>query len=198
MSNTTIEKEETESMFRILLLSIIALLAVFMAFVGGSLKWIVGLSIIIFIGAIIIFEIYNRTVGISDWERDNELDSIVNLNLEKLSEIAGRAYRDRTISKALLEERIKEEFIKKVKNHKNISDAKMERLLQNPEKLREIIDDDVITEFIVGSKSYNKVIHEESKSKKSFLEKLGFRKITIDKNYKERIDEVLDRMEEWN
>ena len=198
MTNTTIEEESEERLLKLIIVSIIALLAIFMAFVGGSLRWLVGLVIIVFMGIIVIFQIYERSIGISNWGRDNELDSIVNLNLERLSEIAGRAYRKRTISKALLEDRIKEEFIKKIKNHKNLSDAEMEKLLKDPDELREIIDDDLIADFILRSKSYNKVIHDESTSKKSFFDKLGFRKITVDKDYKERIDEILKRMEEWN
>lgn len=198
MPNGAMNKDKNEKQFRLLLISIIIFLTIMMFFIEGSLKWLLGLFIILFIGGIVVFEIYERTRDISFWERNNELDRIVNLNLERLSKIAGRAYRDRTVSKALFEERIKEEFIKKLKNHKNLSDAEMKRLLKDPNRLRKIIGDDLITEFIVGDKSYTQAVQNRSKPKKSFLDKLGFRNISINKDYKERIDEVLKRMEEWN
>ncbi|MFW6195871.1 MAG: hypothetical protein ACOC5D_00920 [Thermoplasmatota archaeon] len=198
MANGMIDEEEDERSFRILLLSIITFLTIMMFFISGSLKWVIGLSIILFLGVILIFEIYNRSAEISFWKRDNELDSIVNLNLERMSEIAGRAYHDKTISKSLFEERVKEEFIKKLKNYKNISDAEMERLMENPKELREIIDDDMITKFILESKSYNQAVHEQATTKKSFTQKFGLAKITVDKDYKDKINEILERMEEWN
>ena len=198
MPNGAMNKDKNEKQFRLLLISIIIFLTIMMFFIEGSLKWLLGLSIILFIGGIVVFEIYEGTRDITFWDRNNELDRIVNMNLERLSEIAGRAYRDRTVSKALFEERIKEEFIKKLKNHKNLSDAEMKRLLKDTNRLRKIIGDDLITEFIVGDKSYTQAVQDQSKPKKSFLNKLGFRNISINKDYKERIDEVLKRMEEWN
>jgi len=198
MSNAPVEKEGQERLFHMVMISIIVVLAVMMTFIGGSLKWLLGLSIIFLMGVIILVEIYDSSNTISFWKRDNKLDSIVNLNLDRLSEIAERAYRSRTVSKALLEERIKEEFVKKLKNYKNLTDEETEKLLNNPKELREVVDDDVITNFIIGSKSYSKVVHEEPKSKKTFLQKIGFKNISVDKDYKERINEVLERMEEWN
>jgi len=198
MSAKVYDEKDDDRSFRLLLFSILLFLIAVMLFIDDTLKWVVGLFIILMMGGIIVFQIYEKSRDVSFWERDNELDSIVNLNLERVSDIAGRAYRDRTISKALLEQRIKEEFFKKIKNYKNLSDSKMEQIKNDPNRLRKIIDDDVITKFILESKGYSETVHDESGNKKPISKIFGFKKISINKDYKQRIDEVLKRMEEWN
>ncbi|MFW6195866.1 MAG: hypothetical protein ACOC5D_00895 [Thermoplasmatota archaeon] len=191
--------------YRKLLLILIAFLSLFFIFLGGYTEWILGLIVLLLMCMLIASEVSSRSRDMSFWERDNELDSELNMNLKEISSVADRAYSGKKVSKARLEERIIKEFLGKVKTIKGLSDDEVKKMLNDPEELKEKIDDDRITSFILNSKSFTDIVHEKSIHEQSvnrwstLKKKLKIKKKeTKDEGYKDRINEILERMEEWN
>lgn len=191
--------------YRKLLLILIAFLSLFFIFLGGYSEWVLGLIVLLLMCMLIASEVSSRSRDMSFWERDNELDSELNMNLKEISNVADRAYSGKKVSKARLEERIIKEFLGKVKTKKGLSDDDVKKMLNDPEELKEKINDDRITDFILNSKSFTDIVHEKSIHEQSvnrwstLKNKLKIKKKeTKDEGYKDRINEILRRMEEWN
>ncbi|MFP4050565.1 MAG: hypothetical protein ACLFVB_02360 [Thermoplasmata archaeon] len=191
--------------YRKLLLILIVFLSLFFIFLGGYTEWVLGLIVLLLMCMLIGSEVSSRSKDMSFWERDNELDSELNMNLKEISNVADRAYSGKKVSKARLEERIIKEFLGKVKTIKGLSDDEVKKMLNDPEELKEKIDDDKITSFILNSKSFTDIVHEKSIHEQSvnrwstLKKKLKIKKKeTKDEGYKDRINEILERMEEWN
>ena len=173
-------------------------------FIGSYMEWVLGLFVLLLICILIASEIGDMSSEMSFWERKDDVDYELNMNLKEISKVADRAFSGKKVSKARLEERIIKEFLGKVKTNRELSDDDIKDMLNNPEVLKERIDDDKITDFILGSKSFTDIVHEKSIHEQDISrwselkDKLKFKKKVKDENYKERIDEVLKRMEEWN
>lgn len=204
MFEDKMEEITPDKAYRKLLIGLIALLSFSFIFMGGYVEWVIGLFVLLLMCMLIASEISDRSRDMAFWKRDDELDQELNMNLKEVSKVAERAYSGKKVSKARLEERIIKEFLSKVKTEKDLSDDDIEEMLDHPEKLKERIDDEEITDFILGSKSFTDIVHEKSIHEQdisrwtNLRDKLKFKKETKDENYKERIDEIIERMEEWN
>ena len=190
--------------YRKLMIGLIALLSFFFIFMGGYIEWVLGLFVLLLMCILIASEIGDMSSEMSFWERDDDIDYELNMNLKEISKVADRAFSGKEVSKARLEDRIIKEFLGKVKTNRELSDDDIKDMLNNPKLLKEKIDDDKITDFILGSKSFTDIVHEKSIHEQdisrwsNLKDKLKFKKEVKDENYKERIDEILKRMEEWN
>lgn len=190
--------------YRKLLLGLIAFLSIFFIFMGGYIEWVLGLLVLLLMCMLIASEIGDMSSEMSFWERDDDIDYELNMNLKEISKVADRAFNGKKVSKARLEERIIKEFLGKVKTNRELSDDDIKDMLNDPEKMGKKIDDEKITDFILGSKSFTDIVHEKSIHEQdisrwsNLKDKLKFKKEVKDENYKERIDEILKRMEEWN
>jgi len=204
MFEDTMEELTPDKTYRKLMLGLIVFLSFFFIFMGGYIEWVLGLIVLALMCMLILSEISGRSRDMSFWKRDNELDIELNMNLKEISKVADRAYYGKKVSKAKLEERIIKEFLGKVKLERSLSNDEIKTLLNDPDKIKKIVDDEQITSFILGSKSYTDIVHEKSIHERpetrwsSIKKKFKINKETKDEDYKERINEVLERMEEWN
>ncbi|MFO7791739.1 MAG: hypothetical protein R6W73_02000 [Candidatus Saliniplasma sp.] len=174
---------------------VISLLIILMIALGNPLKWVVSLIILGWFGLNMINHIYNKTDDMELWKRENELDEIVHLHISRLSDITEKAYEGKELSRGLLEEYLIDEFIKKIKDKRNLTNSEVKYLLDHPTDLKKVIEDDELTNFVLKGKSLKKVLQNEpdDDSKEKFFER---RK--IDKAYKRKIERLVKKMEEWN
>ncbi len=204
MFEDTMEELTPDKTYRKLMLGLIAFLSFFFIFMGGYIEWVLGLIVLALMCLLIVSEISDRSRDMSFWKRDNELDIELNMNLKEISKVADRAYNGKKVSKAKLEEHIIKEFLEKIKIERSLSNDEIENLLDDPDKMKKIVDDEKITSFILGSKSYTDIVHEKSIHERPdtrwsrIIKKFKNNKEERNEDYKERINEVLERMEEWN
>lgn len=173
----------------------IMILAIFMYLIGNPGQWIVGLIIIGLIGLNIVYYLYNKSDKVRMWERENKLDDIVHLKISRTSEIARRAFKGNELSQAILEEKMISEFIKKLKEERNLTDAEIDYLLDHPSKLKKIIGDDELSMFVLKGKSLQKMLQKIDEGDST---KKKFGKLIEDKAYKRKIERLHKKMEEWN
>ncbi len=126
------------------------------------------------------------------WEEKEDVDENINLHVKDISELLERASEGKEKSREKLHRKIKEVFLLKLKSKKDISDEKMKDLLNDTDQLKREIGDEFISEFIIktGQKKY-KFEEEEKKVKKKNL-------IKYKKRYKEKIKELLIRINDWD
>ncbi|MFW6305018.1 MAG: hypothetical protein ACOC1V_04510 [Candidatus Saliniplasma sp.] len=187
-------KTGLEGFVKVQLILIIVLLA-FMFLIGNPGQWIVGLIILGLVGANIVYHLYGRSDKLDTWQRKNELDEIVHLKISRTSEIAKSAFKGKELSQAILEEKLIEEFLKKIMDKKNLTESEVKYLLDHPYELKKVVGDDELSSFVLKGKSLKKVLQnmDDDVSKKVL-----FRKIKEDKAYKKKIDRLIKKMEEWN
>ncbi|MGM0405725.1 MAG: hypothetical protein ACQEQM_06245 [Thermoplasmatota archaeon] len=174
---------------------IIIVLLVFMFLVGNPGQWIVGLIVLGIVGLNIFFNLYGKSEKLDKWERKNKLDNIIHLKISRTSDVAKSAFKGKKVSQAILEEKLIDEFIKKMMDKKNLNEAEIKILFDNPSKLKKVIGDEEISSFVLKGKSLKKLLQnlDEDASKKVL-----FRAIKEDKEYKRKIERLIKKMEEWN
>ncbi|MFW5928158.1 MAG: hypothetical protein ACOCSL_03060 [Thermoplasmatota archaeon] len=204
MFEKTFDELKPDKAFRNFLIGLILFLSLFFVIMGGFYEWVLGLFVLALMCLLIVGEVSGRSRDMLFWKREDEVDSELNMNLKEVSKVAERAYTGKKVSKARLEERIIKEFLSKIKTERELSNDEVEEMLDEPKELRERIDDDQITEFILGSKSFTDIVHEKSIHEQpdtrwsNFKKKFKFKKETYDEEYKRKINNILKRMEEWN
>ncbi len=174
---------------------IIFVLLVFMFLIGNPGQWIVGLIILGLVGLNIFFKLYGKSEKLDKWERKNKLDDIVHLKISRTSDVAKSAFKGKELSQAILEEKLIDEFIKKMMDKRNLNESEIKFLFDNPSKLKKVVGDEEISSFVLKGKSLKKVLQnlDEDVSKKVL-----FRAIKEDKDYKRKIERLIKKMEEWN
>lgn len=178
-------------------LVLIGILVIFMLVLGNPLRWIVSLIILGLLGFNMVNHIRHRTENMDVWKRENELDDIVHLHISRISEVTKNAYYGKKLSRGILEEYLTDEFIEKMKDKRNLTDSEIDYLLDHPDDLKKVIRDDELTDFILKAKSLKKVLQKDydGSDKK---EKKFFEKEKLDKAYKNKINRLVKKMEEWN
>ncbi len=178
-------------------LVLIGILVIFMLVLGNPLRWIVSLIILGLLGFNMVNHIRHRTENMDVWKRENELDDIVHLHISRISEVTKNAYYGKKLSRGILEEYLTDEFIEKMKDKRNLTDSEIDYLLDHPGDLKKVIRDDELTDFILKAKSLKKVLQKDyyGSDKK---EKKFFEKEKLDKAYKNKINRLVKKMEEWN
>lgn len=176
-------------------LILIALLGMMFS-VGGTFQWALGVIILTILGGIFASKLIQGTRKLSGWRRDNELDDIVRMELPRTSEMVEGAFKGKELSRAFLEQRLKRNFIVKLKDEKSLDDEELEPLLEDPDELNEIIQDEKITNFLIEGKDYQKLVRKkdwEDEDEGIF----SSTHMTVGKKYKKKITDLIERMEDW-
>jgi len=174
---------------------LIIILLIFMYFVGNPGQWILGLVIIFLIGFNIVSHLYDKSEHLDLWKRKNTLDDIVHLKISRISDVAERAFKGNKLSQAILEEKLIDEFLFKISEERNLTRAEVEGLLDDPEELNKLIGDDELSKFLLKGKSLKKVL--QNVDEELMEEKKNIGKKSLNVEYKNKIERLMKKMEEW-
>lgn len=186
--------EDFDSIFSFIAFIQIVLLLLLLPWIrySGALRWMVillGLGIVV---SLLLRVFHKRSIPLINWRNKNELNMPVGSKLKETSDLVRRSSEGLETSQALLEERIRDDFIEKMKQERGISDGGAKYLLEDQDRLRKFVNDDVITDFLLHCKDFRetggtiKLFSNVQKNNKS------------DESYGRRIEKVVDRMEEWS
>lgn len=119
------------------------------------------------------------------WREKEELDEEVNLRMHGTSKILERALDgEKTSQKALLEKMRKTFFIK-LKEKRNLTDDDLQELLIDEKKLRKIVQDEVISKFILSE------LNEKERGKEEGI-------FSTNKDQRKKIEHLIRRIEKWD
>jgi len=188
------KKEGVELLYYIFNSLLILALAAVMIIGGGDLRLTMANLILAIIGFNLVYWMLENTGESDIWKSEEEFDKRVNLKLKDTSELVERAYSGMELSRGLLEKKIENLYLSKLKNERNLSQDELRKLLKNPEEFRQVVDDDIISDFILARKKEdegeNEIVdveeNEESSTKKSKGE-----------DYEKLISKLLKRIERW-
>lgn len=186
------EKAPFMPLFGFILAVLITLLLLFIGWVkySGTLRWTVSIFALAIIATLLTKRLYSDSIPLKSWKRESELDVVVGSKLKDTSDTVQRALGGYDTSQALLEERITRAFMDKLKRERDISPDSIDELLKDPERLERVIQDRVITKFLITSRDYRDTGTPGLFSESSSREKID--------NYDEWIKKVLKHMEEWS
>ncbi|MFP4608649.1 MAG: hypothetical protein ACOCTR_02580 [Candidatus Natronoplasma sp.] len=157
--------EEGDRLYYILITILVVILTAFMLAWGGQPQLTLAIIILFIIGGNLVYWMYERTESSVVWEQEEELSEELNLKMKDDSDLIRRAFQGMELSQSLLEKKIKNLFIEKLKDERNLSKEEVRELLQRPEKFRQVVDDEVISTFILseeterGQKDYQEKIY---------------------------------------
>ncbi len=189
------QKEGDYSLVKFLAV-VIAILFLFMLATGGGLRWTVSIVILVLIGFLFFKRLHEKTFPILEWHRENELAETVNFQLPETHKLVNKAKGGSDWSRALLEKRLRQEFLKKVRRERNIGDKKVKELLNEPEEFKDIIGDKLLAEFIIKSRNFYKKVNKEDFANERDIEEVQH--WIEDSKYENYLKRIIERMEEWN
>ncbi len=182
------------SIFTYISIFLLALIFLFLIWIQYSsvVRWLIIVMVLAILASLILRKIGKESKPINEWRKTSKFKKINTSELEKTSKLVRRAFKGLTTSQALLEERIRDGFIKKMKCERGISDRDVEELLEDPGRLRRYIGDDVITDFLIHCKDYR-----ETGGDKKLFSNMKINKKSDD-DYREWIEIVIDGIDKWN
>jgi len=197
-------EKKKESMFYYF--ALISLTAVFLILtLGGGADFtgtfgrVAGFFILLLIGYTLIERGENITEKHELWEEKEKLDEEINLRMYNTSKTLQRASEGETTSQKKMAEKIKKAFLIKLREERGLSEEEMQELLKDEDKFRTMVEDDLISDFILTE------VNDEGGEKKkvtSFLlsseeteEAENTEKI---EKYRKKIDLIIRRIEQWD
>jgi len=186
-----VNKQAVRNIFTFLTAIMVFLLLVFIPWSANSgiLRWTVSIISLGIVALIVTRALYEDTSSLGHWKRRTELDEIIHSRLGDASDMVERANKGYDASQALLEERIREAFLERLKEGRGFSDPEVEELLSNPDRLKREIDDEVIADFLLSSKSFREAGRSNLLSNTFQGQE--------NRSYDKRIKRIMNRMEEW-
>jgi len=183
------KKESGDLLYYILMAIIIFALIGGIILIGGMLRLTLAIFILFLIGLNLIYWSIEKTENTAIWERKYELNEEVNLKLKKHSDLVRRAFQGMELSQGLLEKKISDLYFDKLKDKKNLSDEEIRELLSEPEELRRVVNDEIISDFILSKKETDEVLvgNDEIPSKERLK----------GEDYEQWISRLLKRVDKW-
>lgn len=180
--------EEGDLLYFILMGLIIAGLTIGIVLYSGMLRFTLTFLILVVIGSNLIYWLMENTEKSTIWRREGEFDKRVNLQLKDNSDLVRRAFKDMELSQGYLEKKIKDLFLSKLADKRNLSKEEIRELQQDPERFRQIVNDEMISDFILYKRS------GENNGEK---EKIVSGEELEGEDYEEWIFEIIDRIQRW-
>ncbi|MFP4143131.1 MAG: hypothetical protein ACLFT7_07315 [Thermoplasmata archaeon] len=149
---------------------------------GGMIRLTLAILILLVIGFNLIYWSIDETRNTDIWKREREFDEVVNLKLRKDSDLVKRAFRGMEVSQGYLEKKIKDLFLDKLMDDRNLIQEEIRELLKDEEKFREVVDDEVISDFILS---------KTGEEEQSYTERLR------GEDYEQWISTLLERINGW-
>ncbi|MEF8832652.1 MAG: hypothetical protein V5A66_03930 [Candidatus Thermoplasmatota archaeon] len=188
--NVLEQKSVTKLVFLIAGLLTILFLIVIMAGgegitgISGALARIIRFFILIILAYIVVNWSFSITEETEVFEESKEFDTDRNLQIEEISTLLERASDGKTRSQEVLHNNIKDIFFIKLKEKEGLSKNELRGMVKKPEKFRSIVQNDMISDFILS-------LEEENESN-SDLEKMD--KV----QYKKMIRKIIQEISEWD
>ncbi len=149
----------------------------------------IAIFVIFLIGINLAHWTWERTNHIKIWRHRDELDEETNFMMAEVSKIYDRAVQGMELSQHLLEKKVKNIFMNKLKERRNLSEDEVFKLKQDPDEFKKTVDDDIIADFILSK--------EEEFSEMNLSEEDTEEKEHDDREYEQWIKKVIERVEKW-
>ncbi len=185
------EKAPVMMVFTFMMLVLFVMLLFFLAWIrySGMLRWAISIFALGILATFLARAMYADSIPVKSWERHTQLDITIGSNLEPLLKTLERAANGSETSQALLEERLKNLFIERLKASEEISSEDVNELINDPRQLKRVVGDDVLTEFLIKGKDIRKVGGHHAL--------YGSNTESDPKKYKQKITRVIKHIEEW-
>ncbi len=185
--------DHLDSIFTFIALILAFFLLVSLPWVGnsGGVRWLVIILALGIVATLLMKIFHNKTSPLVTWRNQNELDIIVGSRLNRTSNLVNRSSKGLETSRAMLEGRLMDDFVEKMKQERGYSPDHIDELLEDNDRLIEEVDDDVITEFLINCNHYRELCREN----KSLSSRRSFKK---DEDYRRKIIDLINRMEDWS
>jgi len=176
---------------------------IILLFLGEGLGDFLVTILTVWISLFVIFTAIKKTKPLSPWKRTKIEREKQNLPLKNTSDTTERALKGFELSQMLIEKRLKRDFFEKIKEEKSLSEKEMRQLMENPSKLRKVIDDEELYDFITNSKTIKDLIQRDTESTSSKLinlftdNKHKSKNNTQDKNFEKRMKNIIKRISDW-
>lgn len=188
-------QHETSNFFYILV-GLLALLSILFVMGGNEgLPYTIGRIVAFIIILLLAYSLITWTSKITeeseDWIEKESLDEDINLKIQDISELLGRACEGKEKSQEILQKRLKKVFFLKLKEIEDISDNDLRDLVKTPEEFSELVQDEVIADFILSMEEES---NETNSDKFKFFSSSN---VNSQKKYKQKIKKVIQRIDEW-
>ncbi len=185
------DQNETSNFFYLLVGSLALLSVLFLMGGDEGLPFILGRItgfIIIVMLAYSLIEWVGQTIKETEhWTEEENLDEDINLRIDDISALLKRASEGERKSQEILHEKLKKIFFLRLKEEEDISENEVRGLVKKQEKFSEVVQDEVIAEFILSM--------EEDSAEGSKL--LSSKKRKGGKEYRAKINELVQRIDSW-
>lgn len=166
-----------------------------MTLLTKGVEGLIAMSIMIIGSYLLIKKISSKSRSSSKWSR-KRLEHDENLPLKKTSHLLSEASDGSKVSRALLEERIRKEILRKVKRERNMNDDEMEELIHHPDELFQEMNEEVLSEFILYSRTRDDLTEKEADRRKNLPESKSY--LPRDpRSYRSKLADVINRAKEW-
>jgi len=183
------KEEDDDLLFYILMAIIIFALAGGIIVVGGMLRLTLAILILIIIGFNLVYWSVEQTEKSEIWVREDKYDEEVNLRLKESSDFFRRAFKGMELSQGFLEKKMMDLFMEKLKENRNLSEKEVRALLKEPDEFRELVDDEIISDFILS---------REETDEDDFIDDQSSLKESLEgKKYEKWISTLMKRIEGW-
>jgi len=189
-SSLQLKKETGDRFYYILMALAIFALIGGIVLVGGMLRMTLAIIILIIIGFNLIYWSVEKTENSNIWRSEDEFDEEVNLKLRENSDLVKRAFKGMELSQSMLEKKISNLFLSKLKVVRSLSQKEVSELLKNPDDFRQVVDDEVISNFVLANKGKH-----EMEDDKEFEQ--GSMEMLKEEDYEQWISKLLNRIEGW-
>jgi len=187
------KKDRGNLLYYTLMILIVIGLVVGIILVGGMVRFTLAIFTLFIIGFNLLIWSFGRTEHSQIWRREKRYDEKVNLKLKDTSNLVERAFKGMELSQALLEKEIRNLYLDKLRENRNLSMEELEELLNSSEKFRQVVDDEIISDFILSKKE--DVESSEDRGNSEYDHNLSER--LKGEGYEQWISTLLKHIEEW-
>lgn len=186
------KKEEGNLLYYIMMALFVIALGASIIFVGGMLRFTMAIFILFIVGFNLVYWTIEKTDKSDIWRKEDEFDEEINLKLRETSNLVRRAFEGMELSQGLLEKKLRNLYLEKLMEKRNLSHKEVRKLLDNPDEFRKVVDDEIISDFVLLKKE------EEDEEKVDDREDEHPSPEKFEKeDYEEWISELLEHIERW-
>ncbi len=176
------------------LLALIGFIIIIEGYLDTFARMLSFLVVIIFAYGLITWS-HSSTEDDEFWEDKDELSEEINLQVRDVKRVLKLASEGKEKSREKLHKKIEEIFFLKLKDEKDMSRQNICDLAEKPEEFQELVDDKMISEFILymeGSSNSSDPNGEKKEKESYHIEKLK------GTEYREYIRKLIQRIDGWS
>ncbi len=161
------------------------------AFVSGGMRWII---VVMVVTTIALYTVYVMNMGIQKkaWKKTIMEKKYFSGDLSRANDIITRGAGGYSYSQQLMREMMAEAMIEKIRLGRGMTTREIEMAIDEPERFRDIVDDEIIATFILANQKKAEGWSDRISRKKSDREKTeSGRKFMLE------IKDILERVEDW-